>query len=102
MILLLHLTKLSPLLQEIESVFDVMDMEDEDRNTLLKLSDAQMQDVARFCNRYPNIELTYEILKKDSIYEYVCECGWGLSKGGSLCAYTHSLFIQLCVLFACI
>ncbi len=54
-----------------------MDMEDEDRNTLLKLSDAQMQDVARFCNRYPNIELTYEILKKDSIYEYVCECGWG-------------------------
>ncbi len=61
-----------PLLQEIESVFDVMDMEDEDRNTLLNLSDVQMQDVARFCNRYPNIELTYEILNKDSIYGYVC------------------------------
>ncbi len=58
-------------LQETESVFDVMDMEDEDRNTLLKLSDAQMQDVARFCNRYPNIELTYEVLNKDRIYEYV-------------------------------
>ncbi len=58
-------------MQEIESVFDVMDMEDEDRNTLLNLSDAQMQDVARFCNRYPNIELTYEILNKDSIYGYV-------------------------------
>lgn len=55
-------------MQEIESVFDVMDMEDEDRSTLLKLSDAQMQDVARFCNRYPNIELTYDVVNKDSIY----------------------------------
>ena len=58
-------------LQGIESVFDVMDMEDEDRNSLLKLSDAQMQDVARFCNRYPNIELTFDVVNKDNIYEYV-------------------------------
>ena len=30
-------------LQSVESVFDIMDMEDEDRNSLLKFSDAQMQ-----------------------------------------------------------
>ena len=30
-------------LQGVESVFDIMDMEDEDRNTLLRFSDAQMQ-----------------------------------------------------------
>ena len=54
-------------LQGIESIFDVMEMEDEDRNSMLQLSEAQMADVARFCNRYPNIELTYEVQDKDSI-----------------------------------
>ncbi len=47
-----------------------MDMEDDDRNTLLNLSDAQMQDVAKFCNRYPNIELNYEVVNKDTIYRW--------------------------------
>ncbi|XP_014676711.1 PREDICTED: U5 small nuclear ribonucleoprotein 200 kDa helicase-like [Priapulus caudatus] len=51
----------------IETVFDVMEMEDEDRNQLLKLTDAQMADVARFCNRYPNIEMTYEVVDKEGI-----------------------------------
>ncbi|KAM4746825.1 U5 small nuclear ribonucleoprotein 200 kDa helicase [Rhinophrynus dorsalis] len=51
----------------VESVFDIMEMEDEDRTELLQLSDAQMADVARFCNRYPNIELSYEVAEKDSI-----------------------------------
>jgi pre-mRNA-splicing helicase BRR2 len=35
----------------VESVFDIMEMEDEDRNKLLGHSDTQMADVARFCNR---------------------------------------------------
>ena len=66
-------------------MFDIMDMEDDHRNALLRFSDAQMQvhahlvchsvyftwcimqDVARFCNRYPNIDLTYEIQDKDDI-----------------------------------
>ncbi|KAM9313363.1 U5 small nuclear ribonucleoprotein 200 kDa helicase [Gastrophryne carolinensis] len=51
----------------VESVFDIMEMEDEDRSELLQLSDAQMADVARFCNRYPNIELSYEVAEKDGI-----------------------------------
>nr|DBA32090.1 TPA: hypothetical protein GDO54_007839 [Pyxicephalus adspersus] len=51
----------------VESVFDIMEMEDEDRTELLELTDAQMADVARFCNRYPNIELSYEVAEKDSI-----------------------------------
>lgn len=42
-------------------------MEDEERNALLQLSESEMADVARFCNRYPNIELTYEILDKEKI-----------------------------------
>lgn len=51
----------------VESIFDVMDLEDEDRNKLLRMDDAKMMDVAKFCNRYPNIELNYEVLDKDSI-----------------------------------
>lgn len=53
-----------------ESIFDIMEMEDEDRTALLQLSDAQMADVARFCNRYPNIELSYEVAEKDNIKRY--------------------------------
>lgn len=45
----------------VETVFDIMELEDEDRTKLLQLSDAEMVDVARFCNRYPNIELNYEV-----------------------------------------
>jgi len=51
----------------VESVFDIMELEDEDRNQLLSMTDMQMADVARFCNRYPNIELAYEVLDKDSL-----------------------------------
>uniref|UniRef100_A0A2K6LB31 SEC63 domain-containing protein n=1 Tax=Rhinopithecus bieti TaxID=61621 RepID=A0A2K6LB31_RHIBE len=51
----------------VESVFDIMEMEDEEWNALLQLTDNQITDVARFCNRYPNIELSYEVVDKDSI-----------------------------------
>jgi pre-mRNA-splicing helicase BRR2 len=51
----------------VESVFDIMELEDEDRNKLLSMTDMQMADVARFCNRYPNIELAYDVLEKDNL-----------------------------------
>ncbi len=53
---------------EVTTVFDIMELEDEDRDGLLKVTDAQMADVARFCNRYPNIELRHEVLDSDSIH----------------------------------
>jgi pre-mRNA-splicing helicase BRR2 len=54
--------------KNIETVFDIMELEDEDRSRLLQLSDQQMADVARFCNRYPNIEMSFEIVDKDRIH----------------------------------
>ena len=54
-----------------ESIFDLMEMEDEDRSGLLALNDSQIQDVAIFCNRYPNIELVYEILNENDIQRCV-------------------------------
>ena len=54
--------------QEIESVFDILEMEDSDREQLLKMTEAEMADVARFCNRYPNIELTYDVQDPDNLH----------------------------------
>ena len=52
---------------EIESVFDIMELEDAERNKLLSFNQDEMADIARFCNRYPNIELQYEVLDKDNL-----------------------------------
>ncbi|XP_028133686.1 putative U5 small nuclear ribonucleoprotein 200 kDa helicase [Diabrotica virgifera virgifera] len=52
----------------VETVFDIMELEDEDRSKLLQMTETQTADVAKFCNRYPNIELTYEVIDKDQIH----------------------------------
>lgn len=52
----------------VDTVFDVMELNDDDRNRLLQLSDSQMTDVAKFCNRYPNIEMSHEVLDKDDLH----------------------------------
>ncbi|KAJ2829595.1 Pre-mRNA splicing [Coemansia erecta] len=53
---------------QIESVFDVMDMEDADRAKLLgALSGRHVAEVAAFVNRYPNIEAGYEVADADEI-----------------------------------
>jgi len=51
----------------IESVFDLMEMEDDERNELLAMSPTQLADVARVCNRYPNIELAFEVEDADEV-----------------------------------
>ncbi|EGF82711.1 hypothetical protein BATDEDRAFT_34385 [Batrachochytrium dendrobatidis JAM81] len=45
----------------VEQVFDVMEMEDEDRNTALQVTNRQMGDIARFVNRYPNIDVQFQV-----------------------------------------
>mmetsp|Transcript_62196 Transcript_62196/g.148187 ORF Transcript_62196/g.148187 Transcript_62196/m.148187 type:complete len:2144 (+) Transcript_62196:214-6645(+) len=51
----------------IETVFDLMDMEDEDRVKLLKMSEAKLGQVAAVCNRYPNVTLEYEVVDADEV-----------------------------------
>ena len=53
--------------KKIETIFDVMDMEDDERNELLALNNSKMADVAKFCNKYPNIELSFSVENKDAI-----------------------------------
>ncbi|KAJ3224615.1 DEIH-box ATPase [Clydaea vesicula] len=47
--------------KKVETVFELMEMEDDDRSEALSLSTKEMADVANFCNRYPNIEISYDL-----------------------------------------
>ena len=51
----------------IESVLDILSLEDDVRNSLLQLPDEKMADVAVFCNNYPNIDIEYEVQDKDDV-----------------------------------
>jgi len=51
----------------VESVFDLLDMEDDARRELLQMSDQQLADVAKAANRYPDIQLTYKVVDEDSV-----------------------------------
>ncbi|KAL2892261.1 DExH-box ATP-dependent RNA helicase DExH12 [Bienertia sinuspersici] len=51
----------------IESVFDLVEMEDDERRNLLQMPDSQLLDIARFCNRFPNIDMSYEVVESDNI-----------------------------------
>nr|VDD21539.1 unnamed protein product [Brassica oleracea] len=65
-----HFTKdLAKRCQEnnIETVFDLVEMEDEERQELLKMKDTELLDIARFCNRFPNIDLTYEVVGSEDV-----------------------------------
>ncbi|KAJ3086392.1 DEIH-box ATPase, partial [Quaeritorhiza haematococci] len=46
---------------QVESVFELMEMEDDDRNRILALDQRRMVDVAKFVNRYPNVDVNYEV-----------------------------------------
>ncbi|KAK0203464.1 putative RNA helicase [Desarmillaria ectypa] len=49
----------------IESVYDIMEMEDDKRTALLQMTQAQMQDVATFVNSYPTLDVTHEFVGGD-------------------------------------
>merc|ERR1712071_357337 len=53
--------------EPIETVFDILTIDDDVRDDLLRLPDEKMADVAVFCNNYPNVEVTFEIKDEDDI-----------------------------------
>ncbi|KAF1745294.1 hypothetical protein MXB_125 [Myxobolus squamalis] len=46
---------------KIEGVFDLLDMDDQPRRNLLEMSETQLVKVAEFCNKYPSIEVKYNV-----------------------------------------
>ncbi|XP_020102625.1 DExH-box ATP-dependent RNA helicase DExH12-like [Ananas comosus] len=53
--------------KSIETVFDLVEMEDDERRELLQMSDSQLLDIVRFCNRFPNIDMAYEVLDGEDV-----------------------------------
>lgn len=51
----------------VASVFDILDMEDDDRDKLLRVNDAQMGDIADMCNAYPNVEVKFQVADPDDV-----------------------------------
>jgi len=51
----------------IETVFDLTEMDDSIRRDVIQFNPKQMADVARACNRFPNIEVNFEIQDPDSL-----------------------------------
>jgi pre-mRNA-splicing helicase BRR2 len=53
--------KLAALDPPVESVFDLAALDDSVRSRVLAFSAAELSDVARFCNRYPSIDVAFEV-----------------------------------------
>jgi len=49
---------------EVESILDLLEMDDNKREKLLHMDKTQLADVAKAANRYPNIDLQFEIESK--------------------------------------
>lgn len=45
----------------VETVYDIMSLEDEERDDVLQLDDKDLEDVAEFVNKYPNVDISYEV-----------------------------------------
>ncbi|KEH28731.1 U5 small nuclear ribonucleoprotein 200 kDa helicase [Medicago truncatula] len=76
--------------KSIETIFDLLKMEDVARRELLNMPNSYLFDIARFCNRFPNVDLLYEVLQNDSVrtgpvdaprYPKAKEEGWWLVVG---------------------
>ncbi|KAI9208743.1 Sec63 Brl domain-containing protein [Polychytrium aggregatum] len=50
----------------VEDIFQLMEMDDDDRNQALGMDGKRMADIARFANRYPNIELSFDLSEDEA------------------------------------
>jgi len=51
----------------VDSVLDILTIDDDVRNDLLRLPNEKMIDVAEFCNTYPNIDVNYQVQDEDDV-----------------------------------
>jgi len=53
--------------EPIESVFDILTLDDDVRDNLLRLPQEKMENVAMFCNNYPSIDVSFNVLNADDV-----------------------------------
>lgn len=51
----------------VKEVIDIPELEDADRSKLLQMNNRQLMDVARFCNSFPDLEVTHEVADPDDL-----------------------------------
>jgi len=51
----------------VNSVFDILEMEDDVREKTLQVNEDQMAEIADFCNAYPDVELEFEVQDKEEL-----------------------------------
>lgn len=52
----------------VESVYDIMSLEDDERDDVLQLPMDKLNDVANFVNKYPNIDILYELNVEEEVH----------------------------------
>lgn len=51
----------------IKDINDIPELEDEDRSKMLQMNNRQLADVARFCNSFPDLEISHEVLDEGDL-----------------------------------
>lgn len=51
----------------VKDIMDIPELEDVDRTKLLQMNNRQLMDVAKFCNNYPDLEISYEVEDQDEL-----------------------------------
>ena len=51
----------------VETVADLVEMDDDERAATLAMNEEQLADVARVCNRFPSIDLSYELVNGEDV-----------------------------------
>lgn len=100
-----------------ETPFDIMGLEDDERDRLLDMPQSKMADVANFCNAFPNVEMGFEVQESDDITagdpvslvvtlerdgeedEDEPEGGWGKVRAAQLpyFSWVSAVFVLVCV-----
>ncbi|KAF2071489.1 hypothetical protein CYY_007184, partial [Polysphondylium violaceum] len=52
----------------VESVFDLMALEEKSRDQLLKMNEFEVTDLIQACMRYPDIDISYQVQDEDDLY----------------------------------
>ncbi|KAF8382489.1 snrp-200, partial [Pristionchus pacificus] len=47
--------------KKVESIFELLELDEDVRSEILQMENAQITDVAKFCNNYPSIEVEHEV-----------------------------------------
>ena len=53
----------------VEDIGDFMNMDDNHRKSLLKISNEKIAEMAEFCNHYPTVNLEFKVKQKNEIHE---------------------------------